>query len=337
MTRTILIHASVWIVYVFFQVITYPPSGSGIGVQIVDIGSSFSSFIAVFYIDALFILPKFLNPTRIFGLVLAQIALLGLFLGFHYVKYYHLLPLIDAEHFGKIPLSSFIPPFIRIYIYYGLFGVGYWAFNNYLEKEKKNNELEKNLLEAELSYLKYQFNPHFLYNSLSLIHSKAYPLSEELSSSVLLLAKIMRYALQGKPGERVPLGQEIQYLENFIELHRMRFSRNFFVEFVKEGEAEGKYIISLLFISLVENAFKHGQINNPNSPITIKIKIEDDRLAFYTKNSKNKGIKDPSTGIGLANIKRRLDLLYGKNYKLIIHDGEEIFRTELIIHNIKSL
>ncbi|MEM6628131.1 MAG: sensor histidine kinase [Bacteroidota bacterium] len=317
--------------------ITYPPSGSDIWMQIVDIGSSFSSFIAIFYINALFILPKFLNPVRIFSLVLSQLTLFGLFLGFHYLKYYYFLPQIDAENFGKIPLSSFTPPFIRIYIYYSLFGVGYWALYNYLEKEKRNNELEKNLLEAELSYLKYQFNPHFLYNSLSLIHSKAYPLSEELSSSVLLLAKIMRYALQGKPGERVPLVQEIQYLENFIELHRMRFSSNFFVEFLKEGKAEGKYVISLIFISLVENAFKHGQINNPDSPIIIEIKIGDDWLKFHTKNSKNKGIKDPSTGIGLANIKRRLDLLYRNNYKLKIYDEEDIFRTELIIHNIKSL
>ena len=224
--------------------------------------------------------------------------------------------------------------FFRVYVYYALFGTGYWALYNYLEKEKKNIELEKNLLEAELSYLRYQFNPHFLYNSLSMIHSKAYPLSEDLSKAVLLLAKIMRYALQGEPGEKVPLSREIQHLENFIELHRMRFKSNFHVNFIKEGDAHGKEVISLVFISLVENAIKHGQTNNPASPILITIKALDEEIKFSTRNRKNKGEKEPSTGIGLPNIRRRLKLTYGNNYRLTVLDEEDLYYTELIIHKI---
>lgn len=336
MSKPALIHISGWIIYFFFQVITVPPQGDSLAIKWLDVVLSFLSFVAVFYINALYILPRFVYPKRWFFFLLAHILLIALFLTFHYYLNYWIFPFWEPEQFGQSPLGRFFMQFLRIYIYYALFGTGYWALYNYLDKEKKANALEKSLLEAELSYLKYQFNPHFLYNSLSLIHSKAYTLSPELAKSVLLLAEIMRYAVEGKTGEKVPLVQEIQYLENFIELHRMRFTHNFYVSYSKEGDAQDKYILSLVCISLVENAFKHGELNNKDFPVVIRIKIEENTFECFTQNRKNKGIKEASTGIGLSNMRRRLELIYGNDFSLEIDDQEETFTTHLMIHNIHS-
>ena len=334
MSNHTLVHVCAWIIYIFFQVITLPPQGESLLINSLDVALAFLSFIGVFYVYGLYIFPRFLQAKKWTSFILSQVVLLSVFLFFHYALNYKIFPIWEPNQFGKSPTTRFLFQFMRIYVYYALFGAGYWALYNYWDKEKKANELEKSLLEAELSYLKYQFNPHFLYNSLSLIHSKAYPLSPELSRSILLLAEIMRYALEGKTGEKVPLHQEIQYLENFIELHRMRFTQNFYVSYTKEGEAHEAFILPLVCISLVENAFKHGELNNEKAPVVIQIKIEKDRFECYTANRKSKGIKEASTGIGLTNIRRRLELTYGDEFSLTVDNQPENFATHLVINNI---
>ena len=297
-----------------------------------DVLSSYPAYAAIFYSYALLILPRYLtSPPKYTRLIVSQLLLLILFILFHIAQHFYFMAWINPQDFGTSSMVAFTRYTIWWFFYYGSLGTGYWILTKYMANEKRKGELERSLLQAELSFLKYQFNPHFLYNTLSFIHAKAYPLSEELSKAILLLSDIMRYALEGKPNETVSLEKELKYLGNLIELHRMRFNHNFHVEYLIEGDITQKRIIPLLFISFVENAFKHGQVNNPNSPIVIKVKTSDSSLMFYIRNKKNIGMKEISTEIGLENTKRRLNLAYENKYHLNIKEDDSYYECQLTI------
>jgi LytS/YehU family sensor histidine kinase len=159
------------------------------------------------------------------------------------------------------------------------------------------------------------------------------PYSPELSEGILTLSDIMRYALSegnAKDG-KAPLKDEIEHLRNVIKINQLRFSNNLNVQLDVEGVVNGAEIIPFVLITLVENAFKHGDLKSTEHPIVIRIKIEGKHLYFYCRNKKKMGPKELSTGIGLDNINKRLDLAYGKKYKFLINDEAEFYTTELTI------
>ncbi|HEY0354753.1 MAG TPA: histidine kinase [Flavisolibacter sp.] len=203
-----------------------------------------------------------------------------------------------------------------------------------LEEQKMQLEIEKS--QANFNFLKAQINPHFLHNTLNFLYAKSLPYSPELSEGILTLSDIMRYALSegnAKDG-KAPLKDEIEHVRNVIKINQLRFSNNLNVQFQVEGVVNGATIIPFVLITLVENAFKHGDLKSNQSPIIIKTRIDDDRLYFYCKNKKKSGPKELSTGIGLDNIKKRLDLAYGNHYVLDIKDEEEYYTTELTINKL---
>ena len=144
----------------------------------------------------------------------------------------------------------------------------------------------------------------------------------------------MRYALSegnAKDG-KAPLRDEIEHMRNVIKINQLRFSNQLNVQFEVEGVVNGATIIPFVLITLVENAFKHGDLKSPEYPIEIKLKVEKDSLYFYCRNKKKLGPKELSTGIGLENIKNRLDLAYGKNYSFRVKDEADFYTTELFIN-----
>ncbi|HEX7691535.1 MAG TPA: histidine kinase [Sediminibacterium sp.] len=198
--------------------------------------------------------------------------------------------------------------------------------------EKQKMELEVQNTQANFNFLKAQINPHFLHNTLNFFYAKALPLSAELSEGILCLSDIMRYALnEGSKDEKALLKDELEHLGNVIRINQLRFSNNLYVQFDVEGEVGGAMIVPFVLITIVENAFKHGDLKNWESPIIIKLRIEGKRLYFYCRNRKKSGFKEISTGIGLQNILRRLDIVYGKNYLYKVHDEAEFYTTELTI------
>lgn len=203
-----------------------------------------------------------------------------------------------------------------------------------LEEQKMQLEVEKS--QANLNFLKAQINPHFLHNTLNFLYAKALPLSAELSEGILTLSDIMRYALSegnAKNG-KAPLKDEIEHVRNVIKIQQLRFENKLNVNFDVEGVVNGATIIPFVLITLVENAFKHGDMKNTQEPIVLKLKVENGTLYFYCRNRKKKGPKELSTGIGLENIKNRLDLTYGGHYSFRVSDENEFYTTELIIHQI---
>lgn len=203
-----------------------------------------------------------------------------------------------------------------------------------LEEEKLQLEIEKS--NANLNFLKAQINPHFLHNTLNFLYAKSLPYSTELSEGILTLSDIMRYALseQNIKAGKAALKDEIEHLRNVIRIHQLRYNNNLQVNFEVNGIVNGSSIIPFVLITIAENAFKHGDLKSTEYPIDLKLTVDNNGLRFYCRNKKKTGPKELSTGIGLDNIKKRLDLAYKDQYTLEIKDEHELYTTCLTIHSL---
>lgn len=277
--------------------------------------------------------------------VLAIIAL-GIynFLSFYYLSGAEDLEEMKAQTHGKDVSTGLI---ILSFSFSMLFQLGFSLLIGYLtylrdeKKQRKILEEQKMQLEVEKSqanfnFLKAQINPHFLHNTLNFLYAKSLPYSSELSEGILTLSDIMRYALsEGNARDgKAPLKDEIEHVRNVIKINQLRFSNNLNVKFGVEGVVNGASIIPFVLITLVENAFKHGDLKSNEHPIDINLEIKDKLLYFYCRNKKKNGPKELSTGIGLDNIKKRLDLAYGKDYLLKVNDEADFYTTELTISKL---
>ena len=203
-----------------------------------------------------------------------------------------------------------------------------------LEEQKLQLEIEKS--SANLNFLKAQINPHFLHNTLNFLYAKSLPYSPELSEGILTLSDIMRYALsEGNARDgKAPLKDEIEHVWNVIKINQLRFSNTLNVEFTVNGNVDGITIIPFVLITIVENAFKHGDLKNENAPIEIKIEVKNNKLHFWCRNKKKLGPKELSTGVGLDNIRKRLDLAYGDNYHFDVKDDQQFYTSQLTIDKL---
>lgn len=205
---------------------------------------------------------------------------------------------------------------------------------DYNTRNRRQKELVKQKMDAELAAIKYQINPHFLFNSLSFIYSKTVPLSEEVSNAVLLLSDIMRYAL-GKEEDaegKVALSQELTHLKNVIEINQMRFNNKLNIQYSEEINNPNARITPLVLITLVENAFKHGDLLDPANPLVIRLETNEKIISFIINNKKKKGTKELSTGIGLNNVKQRLQLMYADKHTFAVKENDDFYTAALTIN-----
>jgi hypothetical protein len=195
--------------------------------------------------------------------------------------------------------------------------------------EKEKQEMEKEKLASELSFLKSQVNPHFLFNTLNGIYSLANQKSDKTGGAIVKLSELMRHMLYESEKEMVDLEKEIAYLENYIELQKLRLPKDSHVSFSVEGDTIGKTIEPMLMIPFVENAFKHG-VDADGANIDVSIKVTNEELKLKVKNMISKSQrKDESSGIGLVNIKKQLKNRYPGKHRLDIADNGETFSVDL--------
>jgi LytS/YehU family sensor histidine kinase len=189
--------------------------------------------------------------------------------------------------------------------------------------------LEK--IKSELNALKAQINPHFLFNSLNSIYGLSLINSNKTSDSILKLSSLMRYVLSESNTDLVYLKQEIEYIYNYIDLQKIRLSDKTTIKYTTTGDIADQKVPPLLFMNFIENAFKYGVSNEVNTSIRIIIQIQQKQLTLIVKNDKIcEGINEQiSSNIGITNIKKRLQLLYGSDYNLKINDSESIYEIEL--------
>lgn len=198
---------------------------------------------------------------------------------------------------------------------------------------KKQKEITEKQIKSELALLRSQINPHFLFNTLNNINSFSGNNPEKTSFAIIKLSEIMRYMLYDARDERVPLEKEITYIRNYLSLQRLRFRNPEFVKCDISDETGHVMVPPLLFITFIENAFKHGKTSITNG-IIIRLDVKQNTIYFNCTNhirNKNNTEEQAEGGIGIENTKRRLELLFPRRHQLMIENDGQIFHVQLII------
>ena len=339
-------HVICWLVFITYEVLvsyTYVQTLS----NPIDYIGHYSLNIGLFYFNYLYVLrPSSARPLKRylvrFSLVIIElVAYMGLKYEM-YLLFFHFH--IYTKAFPKA--SIFVIESIWRSIYFIGLSVAYWfamsavtksrtiahlermRLTNILEKEA----IEKDLLQAENIRLKAQINPHFLFNSLSFIHNNVRKHSEAAGETIILLAEIMRYAIQ-EPHEdqQVFLNSEIDHINNYISLNQYRFDHQLCIEFNCEGNNGRKKIVPLLLITIIENVFKYGNLFNPDNPACISLSVRGSRLEFKVHNQKSTKKAYSGHGIGMSNVKKRLQQHYPERHQLIVEETNQQYNLLLNI------
>lgn len=234
------------------------------------------------------------------------------------------LPLLDPAPFLygiiKLQFALAIPFTIKLFL-------------NWMDTQNRNIEISNQKILTELNFLRSQFHPHFMFNALNSLYSKILTRSEQSADMVLKISSLLRFSLYEATGKSVQLSKEIQYLADYMDLQQVRFQDNVDISFVVEGDPRDLSIEPFLIMPLIENSFKFCQ-GDKNTPawVSIHMLIEDNWLRVKIENSKGAettGRESNSGGIGQANVRKRLDLLYGGNFDLKIADTEDHYFVAL--------
>jgi two-component system, LytTR family, sensor kinase len=284
-----------------------------------------SLLIAVFYTNFWLLIPRVLNR---FGVKFYVLSVFTLWFTFTGVSV--LLKNIFFEQ-GLIPYEAFIFPFVLIVA----MSLSIHLLMEKSKLEQQQKERENETLKSELSFLRSQISPHFLFNVMNNVVALSRVQPEKVEPTLIQLSQLMRYMLYSSDEKKVSIAKEVDYLESYIALQKLRFGDSVDVIFDKKGVyTEGSLIEPMLLIPFVENAFKHGVGFVEQPKISINLSISDNALIFSILNPfdpMNTDVKDNDSGIGLKNVSRRLDLLYGDNHSLKITQNEGIFHVNLTI------
>ncbi|GAB3241263.1 hypothetical protein GCM10027346_36450 [Hymenobacter seoulensis] len=212
-----------------------------------------------------------------------------------------------------------------------------WVTETLVLNTIRKEQLEKQAVEAELTYLKSQINPHFLFNTLNNIHTLVYKQSPAAPEAVQHLASLMRYMIYESNAATVPLTRELDYLRDYVSLQQLRYKNSPVVDLKIGGETESCFIPPLLFIHLLENAYKHSPARLKPGDLQVRVALQEGTLAFSVQNPIAKktanSLEEPG-GIGLPNVRKRLALLYPGQHTLTIHSTGDKFTVYLTIHGL---
>jgi len=258
--------------------------------------------------------------------MVAALAILKLKVDSAYMMHYF-SRIVTAEH-NRIGMELFINSFFAIQ------SVFYCIVKDWIVNRRTERILREEKLTLELKYLKSQVNPHFLFNTLNNLYSIALKNNDnETAKGITKLSHMMRFMLDDINENLIPLEKEITYLTSYLELQKLRFSEqdDVRINFEVKGDITGIKVPSFIFIVFIENAFKYGIDYKKYSFVDIKFEISDNNLRFNIKNSIHKTGDLQNPGIGLKNIRGRLDLLYPGKYTLEIASENDIFNLDLSI------
>jgi len=322
----ILIHILIWGIYLSLPVFILPQPSEFIKSSEINLLRYFvigALTVAFFYFNYYFAIPKYFFKRKYFwyfSYIIAFLILSFIIIRLTIYFNYSSTNCIDPDSPGLN--GYYFPRFFLIFI-----------VSLSLRFNQRLKQIESEKIKSELSSLKAQLNPHFLFNILNDIYGQAITKSEHTADSIAKLSSMMRYVLTEAIAEKVALEKEIKYMKSYIDLQKIRLTEKTMVVFEIDGNANAKQIYPLLFISFIENAFKYGVSNETESEITIKFSIDNDSITLLVKNDKMSKGANPtdSSNIGIDNTKRRLDLIFGDNYSLDITDNETCFEVNLKI------
>lgn len=331
-----LLHIAFWCAYAsffFYQISSFNKGGEELDWTRIlkDFTSHMIAMMGISYLNYFFFLPRLLK-SRNFGRYILEF--IPVFCVLAYL-------IVVAKRFilaGHIPgfyldSSRFTVNVIIGTLFLVVF-VGLLKFvEDWFELEARKKEVENESLTSELRFLKAQINPHFLFNTLNNLYYLAYTKSPNTTEVISKLSQMMRYMLYDSNHSRVSLKKEIEYMRNYVSLEKLRLGKDVPIRFEVEGDTSAATIAPLVLITFLENAFKHGVSNSSsNSWIEVAIQVKNKTCYYKVANSKipesGKTVKEKS-GIGLLNVKRRLDLSYPDNYQLQVEDLDDRYSVEL--------
>ncbi len=336
--RVLLIHLSFWGVYFSFSLYQINSFRHGTeydwekALSFAIVQMAFMVFIS--YLNYLFLLPGFLKEKKLFKYLVEFTVPFVILI---YAKVHILRYLVDGNTHREwyfythlyIVHTAVITLFIVIF-------VGMLRFaEDWFELEARKKEVENERLNAELKFLRSQIQPHFLFNTLNNLYYLAYKKSPKTTEVIERLSNMMRYVIYETNQPEVELSKEILYIKNYISLEQMRLNDPLPVTFTINGNPEKINIVPLILITFLENAFKHGINKATGGWINLSLNIGEDHIVYSVENSKpgtTAGDSVPARkGIGLENVKRRLDLSYPGKHHLDIVEKPETYYIKLSI------
>lgn len=321
-----LFHSLVWSAYLWL--IIYINSYQGVNFLIGHPSIHILAQMIIFYANYLYLIPALLARMRVARfLTFNGLLILGLVVlcipAYHGLRNWYLggkpgdFPLSYGEQFTlrslELVLFTVLACIVR-------FSVDWFRFQH------KRRELENTQLKTELSFLRSQLNPHFLFNTLNALYALAIKQSTETSDGIMQLSQLMRYILYETDDEQVPLAKEVAMIEHFLALQRLRLPLDFPLHFDVQGDIETVLLEPLLLMPLVENVFKHG-----TGFVSISLKLTETTLTLHTSNGIRTKDVPPTGGIGLTNLRRRLTHLYANHHQLQLSQTDERFQTILLL------
>jgi hypothetical protein len=336
LSRQIIINVTICLIFLSFPVFSSPDFGTlSHMMEIAPFKRNFLSFVFLllfFYLNYYVLIPKlYFRKKFIFYFVALACC---------YAIINHLPEVFIPDRFQGMP-PPFPPPHrlppdqMNFFFKYARSLIQFSAIfflALYLRINRRLRNAEKEKLKAELSYLKAQINPHFLFNTLNSLYALTLEKSDDAPNAVLKLSGMMRYVVTESTNDFVALEKEINYISDYIELQRLRIADEPNLEYVVSGNPKGKHISPLVIIPFIENAFKYGVNAEEDWHISIKIAIADSTMTLEVINNQVEiNFPEEPSEQGIENTKKRLDLVYPGEHDLTIDDNEKTFRVFLKI------
>lgn len=295
----------------------------------------FPAELILYYAGVHYILPAYFQTKNIRKMLLQFVmALFFAIIAYRITRFYFFPSNRIDNDFWKTLLnvpSFFVAPFYFMPI--PALGFIIFIFQRLHQHEVRKKEADKQRIAAEMNLLKSQIQPHFLFNTLNNLYGLALSASSSTADSILRLSKIMEYMLYNTEREQVPIGLEVQYIRDYIELEKLRYGDRLQVSWDMDDRLQDKLIVPLLLFPFIENAFKHGpRSQDSDTWISISLKKENEFISYVVVNSTlpGKDIREGSSkGYGLQNLAKRLELVYPGKYKLEQIPGEGSYMSVL--------
>ena len=337
-TNIILLHAFYWLLRFSWKEVANSLFTAGYQFDWADFVTPLSIgeyivFMVPFYLNYFLVMPLYFKKDKMTETWISWFSIGVFFICFRYMVEEFLF----TKWFGSHNYNARTSPLFYAFdnIYFGtvtiMTSIFIWATVNWKTMERERNILAKEMVDAELKLLRSQVNPHFLFNTLNNIYSLVYHRSDKALPAIMKLSELMRFMTSESSGDRVDLTKEISYIKSYIELEQLRASGDPSVSFSVTGNVAGRKVAPLLLIPIIENGFKHGVLTDKANPYVIKISVTGNELDMQTTNKINNSQKEQSGGIGVSNVRQRLELVYPGSYSLQVERKDDIYSCNLHI------
>lgn len=335
--RVFLIHLLFWCIYLSFNIyqisLFQQRQGYDWSGGLTYLGIQFSFTFTIAYLNYFLFLPRFLAHKRTWQYLLEFLIPLAIIVLLR--VYMQRTLMADSPRIDYFSSPAFIIQVTVITLFITIFVSMLRFAVDWFELEARKREIENEKLNAELNFLRAQINPHFLFNTLNNLYYLAYSKSDNTTVVISKLADMMRYMIYDSNHEKVLLNKEIEYMQNYISLEQLRLNNEVPIQFKVLGETENVWVAPLIFITFLENAFKHG-VNGKSKEawVNISIAMEGKKCTYFVENSRqsiNVDSHEGKSGIGLQNVNRRLELSYPGQYQLHVDEKPDRYSIQLDI------